>query len=246
MVALQKTHRVSLLFPRQQDHGKLATGSWTHTMICNHWERTNPGFASRGSWGTGPRPEALVLLFHIHFNHISSMIHHHGIWCLLSHSLLMSQSQLSFCEIFSPEIPGGRHWAESHGSCCPASPHSHRITTGALLVLWTVLSSGDEDTHFASVALPQIIQMTFCQAESLLKEFKILKREKLKCLTWKSSEESTKIGLLWVMSYSGAPGVSSLTKKCSWEFLQRILWIFSGSAEHPKEWDSQGNLSPLV
>lgn len=91
------------------------------------------------------------------------MIHHHGTRCLLSHSFLVSHSQLPFCEIFSPEIPGGRHGAESHGSCCPANPHSHRITTGALLALGTVLGSGDEDTHFASIALPQIIRIIFAK-----------------------------------------------------------------------------------
>lgn len=129
----------------------------------HHRERTNAGFASRGSWGTGPRPGALFLLFHFHFNHISSMIHCHVIWCLLSHSFLMSHSQLPFCEIFAPEIPRGTHWAESHGSCCPVSPHSHRITTGALLALGAVLGSGDEDTHFASIALPQMIRIIFAK-----------------------------------------------------------------------------------
>lgn len=167
-------------------------------MICNHRERTNPGFASGGSWGTGPRSEALFLLFHIHFNHISSMIHHHVIQCLLSYSFLMSHSQLPFCEIFSPEIPHRRHWAENHGSCCPVSPQSHRITTGALLALCKVLSSGDKDTHFASMAL-QIIRIIFAKLK-VLKDFKFLKRKKLKCLMCKSSEESAIRGPLWVTS----------------------------------------------
>lgn len=158
------------------------------------------------------------------------MMNHHGILCILSYSFIPNKPFIPpLCKIFFPEIPSERYWTERHGDCCPISPQSRPaigIINGDIIALWTVRGSKNENPFCINGFAPGY-QNDFWQAESLLKVLKSFKGEKLKCLTWKSSEEDTEKWLLWVIFYLGAPGISSLLVQIS---AVNIVNIFRKSA----------------